>query len=184
MKKRFLSLTLAMLMVISMLSTSAFALETEDTSKEAYSITVDAELISTYASQDMTQTATTSMGLVLAPGGSGWSTVAKVNFRTLPANAVIESVVVKPGTASVNANTGFLGLVLASRLEIADPSGRSTQVTWDASSMRTAAFNGLTGEQGTWTLSFYGTNLSSGDMLFTGSTIYKSPQVTITYHLG
>ncbi len=189
MKKRLFSLTLAVLMVFSLLSTSAFAAETEDTTKEIYTMIVDAEITSTYATGPATQTASSAMGLALNPGTSGWSNVVNVRFSTLPSNAVVDSIKIIPGTPVVNNNNkNFMGLVLPSRLVITAPNGQSREETWSGKTARFTNFK-LVPAKGTWTMQFYGTNLTQPaadefNALRFGSINYKSPQLVIDYYLS
>lgn len=189
MKKKFAALTLAALLVCSLMVPSALAVGTSEETGELYTLTLDAEVMSTYATTtDSTQTASSSMGVALDPGASGWSNVVNVRFSTLPSNARVQSIKVVPGTATVNSgNSNMLGAVLPSKLTVTAPNGQSTNISW-ANTMTSTAFSNILAK-GTWTMSFYGTNLtqptgnSMNDLLRVGSVSYKQAKITITYTL-
>ena len=164
MKKRFMSLTLATLMVFSMLITTAFA-----------------------ASGTSTQSPSSNLGLALDPGASGWSQVVNVRFSTVPSDAVVDTITIVPGTPTINSgNKNFLGAVLPSLLKITAPDGTTATISW-SNKMTTTAFKGVDA-RGTWTLQMYGTNLTkpTGDYMIVllrfGNVIYKSLDMTISYN--
>lgn len=188
MKKRILVGLMAMMMLVSsMVPTVAAASQVavEEPEKQLYSTTVDlADLMATGSSSYKT----VNLGLVLDAGASGWSNPVYAKFSTLPTNAVVESVEIKPGTVTINSgNPNFLGVVNVTRLRITAPSGQLKELTFNKSGMETMSFYGEQA-RGNWMLMMYGQNLTypTGDMfdsLRMGSVQYKSAKVTIYYTL-
>lgn len=189
MRKRIFVGLMAMMMLVSLMAPAAFAASPEDSGnqeKQLYSVTVDlADLMATGGSSYKT----VNLGLVLNAGASGWSTPVYAKFSTLPTNAVVESIEIKPGTATVNAgNKNFLGVVNVTRLRVISPDGQLKELTFNKSGMETTSFYGKQA-RGNWTLTMYGQNLTypTGDMfdsLRMGSVQYKSAKITIYYTLA
>ena len=97
MKKRLFAMVLAVMMAVSMMATTAFAVEPEEESageKKLYSMTLDIDPLANGGSRSAyADTVTLSM-----PGYSNdWSlNKPNVDFTTLPSNAVVETVEIYP----------------------------------------------------------------------------------------
>lgn len=160
MKKRLMSLSLAVLMVFAMMTTSALA------AGASYSKTVN-------------------LGLALDAGASGWFEPVSTNFFASTSD-VVDTIKIDPGTATINnGNKNFLGVALPSILRITAPDGTYADIAWNSRGMTTSAFRD-TPARGTWTLQLYGTNLTKptgdymSDLLRFGSVSYKNLKMTIT----
>lgn len=183
MKKRLVSGVLAMVMMISMMAISAFAIESEAVKgQETHTVTVDAELVPLAT----TTKGSLNIGLALDAGASGWSTVYELKFSSgIPTDAVVQNVQIVPGTATYNsAATQLQGLVVVTQFKVTAPNGKSTTMAFDKT-MQTTELNGAP-VRGTWTFQMYGTNITAPvgdwtDSLRFGSIHYKSCSVTITY---
>ena len=175
MKKRLFAGLLAAIMVASMMATTAFAAEpamngTEE--KRVYSVTIDADLLTTGGSRPVTiPTVTLSL-----PGYSnGWSAGASASFSTLPSNAVVESVEVTPGKLSAGSST--TSPIVTTKYAITSPSGKRVERTYKD----TAEIMAFYGEaaRGTWTFQIYGTNVGPSY----GTVKCTSSKITIWYTL-
>ena len=157
MKKRFVSLSLAVLMTFALMTT-AFAV--------SYSKTVN-------------------LGLFLDAGASGWFDPVSTTFSA-PTGATVDTITIDPGTATYNSNNkNFLGTVRASTLRIIAPDGTTKDISWNDKGMTITEYEGVDA-RGTWTLRLYGTNYTSAtgdymsDLLRAGSVSYKNLKMTIT----
>lgn len=175
MKKRFMSLALATLMVFAMMTSTAFAASDSDTAPEISSIA--ATLGTSYSK-------TVNIGLALDPGDSGWSQIESTYFSATT-SAVVDTITIAPGTATINSgNKNLLGAVLPSLLKITAPDGTTVDIPWNSKGMTTTAFKGVDA-RGTWSLRLYGTNLTKptgdymSDLLRFGSISYKNLKMTI-----
>jgi len=175
MKKRLMSLSLAVLMVFAMMTTSAFA---------ASESTAVAEINSATVTAGTSYTKTVNLGLALDAGKSDWFEPVSTYFSA-PTGAVVDTITIAPGTATINAgNKNFLGAVLPSLLRITAPDGTTVDIAWNSRGMTTAEFKGVDA-RGTWTLQLYGTNLTKptgdymSDLLRFGSVSYKNLKMTL-----
>lgn len=153
MKKRVLAGLLAAMMMVSVMSATAFAAELEVPEEpELHCVTIDvADLLTT--GTNMAKTVTPS--LILGGYQSGWSTEVRANF-TIPSNATVVSVKVTPGDAV--AGGPATSVIYVSKFRVTAPNGTSAEVGYKNSGAETSAFNGILG-RGYWTLSMYGQNL-------------------------
>lgn len=191
----------AMLMGLSMsmaVSVPAFAAEPEvAVSKSAsgetvYTQTVSMdELVAPYAtSGSKTVTASSSLGLALDAGKSGTSTPVSFRFTTLPSNAKVRSIQIKPGSGVINNNnSNMLGAVMFTSITVTSPLGKTASLSWKASGMTDNTYFLNQQASGTWTAYVTGTNIAQltgnplWDLRAAGSLVYKSPQMTISYVL-
>lgn len=176
MKKRLMSLSLAVLMVFAMMTTSAFA---------ASESTAVAEINSAAVTAGASYTKTVNLGLALDAGASGWFEPVSTSILA-STNEVVDTVTINPGTVTINAgNKNLLGAVLPSILRITAPNGTYADIAWNSKGMTTSAFRGFPA-RGTWTLQLYGTNLTKptgdymSDLLRFGSVSYKNLKITVT----
>lgn len=153
MKKRVMAGLLAAIMMVSVMSATAFAAEVEVPEEpELHCVTIDvADLLTT--GTNMAKTVTPSLGL----GGylSGWSMGVRANF-SLPSNATVVSVKVTPGNAV--AGGPVTSVIYVSKFKVTAPDGTFAEVGYKNSGAETSAFNGIYA-RGYWTLSMYGQNL-------------------------
>ena len=176
MKKRLMSLSLAVLMVFAMMTTSAFA---------ASDSTAVTEISSAAVTAGMSYTKTVNLGLALDAGASDWFEPVSTYFSA-STTAIVDTITIAPGTVTINAgNKNLLGTVLPSILRITAPDGTYADIAWNSRGMTTSAFQGVPA-RGTWTLRLYGTNLTKptgdymSDLLRFGSVSYKNLKMTIT----
>lgn len=176
MKKRFISLSLAVMMVFAMMTSTAFA---------ASDSTTVTGIDSAAATLGTSYSKTVNLGLALDAGTSDWFQPVSTSF-TAPTGAVVDTITIAPGTATINSgNKNFLGAVVPSILRITAPNGTYVDIAWNSKGMTTTAFQG-TLARGTWTLQLYGTNYTSAtgdymsDLLRFGSVSYKNLKMTIT----
>ena len=187
MKKRFTSMLLAVIMALSLGSTTVLAVGMNNASSEVHTLTISGEELFAYAAgSSMTKSPSQNLGLALEPGASGWSVPVNVLFTSLPANATVQSIKIVPGKATINnGHTQMLGAVVISKVKITAPNQDSKEIMW-GNTMTTSLFNGYIAK-GTWQLQCYGKNLTNPtgdyveDLRRFGSTIYKNLKVTITY---
>lgn len=175
MKKRFISLSLAVVMVFAMMTSTAFA---------ANDSTTVAEIDSAAVTLGTSYSKTVNLGLALDAGTSGWFDPVSTYFSA-STTAIVDTITITPGTATINAgNKNLLGAVLPSILRITAPDGTYVDIAWNSKGMTTDAFQG-TPARGTWTLQLYGTNLTKAtgdymsDLLRFGSVSYKNLKMTI-----
>lgn len=176
MKKRFISLSLAVMMVFAMMTSTAFA---------ANGSTAVAEIDSAAVTLGTSYSKTINLGLALDAGTSGWFDPASAYFSA-STTAIVDTITITPGTPTINAgNKNLLGAVVPSILRITAPDGTVKDFAWDSKGMTITAFDGFAA-RGTWTLQLYGTNLTKAtgdymsDLLRFGSVSYKSLKMTIT----
>lgn len=175
MKKRIASIALTVLMVASMMSTTALAADpmaNNAEEKKFYSVSIDANLLATGGSTSGTiPTITLSL-----PGYSnGWSAGKDVKFSTIPSNAVVESVEVTPGKLSASSST--TSPIVTTKYAITSPSGKRVERTYKDTS-EIMAFYGESA-RGTWTFQIYGTNVGPSY----GTVNCTSSKITIWYTL-
>lgn len=178
MKKRILSLvcTLALMLSISVVPAMA-AFDNVAKEKTLYTETIDAVIVPRYGSS--TAEGTAQVGLALAGGASGWSTVYQTSISRLPSNAKIQNVKIIPGNASINQGAPqSTGAVVLSKLRITHPNGKTIEMPWQKT-METTAFYDMPGS-GRWSMQVYGTNLGAGPFSF-GNVIYKNVRIQVTY---
>lgn len=119
----------------------------------------------------------------MAAGKSGWAPDVSVSFIGIPANASVQKIEVVHGTA-----TSSGGPVLATKLRLIDPSGKSGEFVWGRTITDSSKFFNVDAK-GTWKVSIYGTNLAKPtgnpmiDGQYTGMIGYKNMKMTITYIL-
>lgn len=176
MKKRLMSLSLAVLMVFAMMTTSALA---------ASDSAAVAEINSAAVTAGASYSKTVTLGLALDAGASGWFEPVSTYFSASTTD-VVDTITISPGTATVNnGNKNFLGVALPTILRITSPDGTTADIAWNSRGMTTSAFRGVPA-RGTWTLQLYGTNLTKptgdymSDLLRFGSVSYKNLKMTIT----
>lgn len=175
MKKRFVAGMLAMVMALSLMATTAFAVESETTEiegKKLYSVTVDAELLATGGSASKSIDAS----LVLGGMQNGWSSGDLANFSTLPTNARVESVEVYPGR--VVASGPVTSAVVVTKCALTSPAGKRVEMSFNKNSMEFMTFYNSVA-RGNWRLQLYGTNVGQS----TGGITYASTTIKIWYTL-
>lgn len=175
MKKRFISLSLAVVMVFAMMTSTAFA---------ASDSAAVAEINSAAVTLGTSYSKTVNLGLALDPGASDWFQPVSTYFSA-STSAVVDTITIAPGTATINSgNKNLLGAVLPTLLKITAPDGTTVVIDWNSKGMTTAAFKGVDA-RGTWTLQLYGTNLTKptgdymNDLLRFGSVSYKNLKMTL-----
>lgn len=196
--KKIISMVLA-LSVSMVMSTSVFAAEPDVTSyvnesgEIVYTQTFDMNDVivpyTNYATtSSKTVTASSSLGLALDPGASGTSLPVNFRFSTLPTNAMVRSITIKPGTGIINNNNqNMLGAVLFNQIVITSPQSETATLAWNPRGMTDTSSFLNESAQGTWTAYVKGTNITkpTGDPLWDlrafGSLNYKSVQMTISY---
>lgn len=172
MKKKVCSTFLAMITVVSMIATTAFAAVPEKAVEpEVHCVTLNVADLLALGEQNMAQTVSPSLAL----GGyqSGWSAGASTNFA-IPSGAKVVKAKVSPGKAT--AGGSITSAIAVSKFRLASPDGKYVDLAFSTMGMETTAFDGLAA-RGNWTLSFYGSNV--GQSL--GSIAYKSATITIWY---
>lgn len=172
MKKMVCSTFLAMIMLVSMMATAAFAAVPEEAMEpEVHCVTLNVADVLALGEQSMDKTVSPSLSL----GGyqSGWSTGASTNFG-IPSGATVVKAKVIPGKAT--AGGSITSAIAVSKFRLTSPNGKYVDLAFSTMGMETTSFNGLAA-QGNWTLSIYGSNV--GQSL--GSIAYKSATITIWY---
>lgn len=170
MKKRLLAGLLASMMMVSMMSTIAFATGPETAGgSELHSVTLDVADLLAIGEKSTYKSVTPSLGL---SGGSEWSAPVSAIFSVIPAGATVVKVKVSPGKVSY---TGPITSAIAvSTFRLTAPSGNYVDLSYSVAGMETTAFNGEA-VNGTWTLRIYGTHVGSGY----GVIKYPNTQITI-----
>ncbi|MBM6974978.1 hypothetical protein [Intestinimonas butyriciproducens] len=198
--KKVVSMLLALSAVMAM-SVPAFAAEpvkqqpevivsTNEAGETVYTqtFTLD-ELIETQATESSkTVTASSTLGLVLQPGASGYSPLVDFRFTTLPTNAKVRSIEIDPGRGVINDNNiNMKGSVLFTSLAVRSPEMNVVSYSWNPQGMTDNS--SFYGEQarGTWTIQVSGMNLAKPvgdplwDAMLAGSLAYKSVRMTVSY---
>jgi|GEM_PF-2482960 len=172
-KKYVASLVATLVVAWCVFPTSSYAARTNP------KITVG-KTVSYTSSESQTVTAAEAMSLVLNPGQSDYSNTVTFNFR-LPSNARVTEVKV---AAPLYKHFG-LGAILAERLKVTDPDGDTQEVPWGRGNVTDISTFISKQAAGTWSVSYYGTNLafSSSGMRFIGAVEYKPVTMTINYVL-
>ena len=156
MKKRLFAMVLAVMMAVSMMATTAFAVEPEEESageKKLYSMTLDIDpLANGGARAAYADTVTLSM-----PGYSNdWSlNKPNVDFTTLPSNAVVETVEIYPGRLSAGSST--TSPITTTKYALTSPWGHRIERAFKDTG-ETMSFYGEYAK-GMWTFQIYGTNV-------------------------
>ena len=198
--KKVVSMLLALSTVMGM-SIPAFAAEpveqqpdvivsTNETGETVYTQTFSlSELIETQATESSkTVTASSTLGLTLNPGTSGYSPLVDFRFTTLPTNAKVRSIEIDPGRGVINNNSvNMKGSVLFTSLAVRSPEMNVVSYSWDPKGMTDNS--SFYGEQarGTWTIQVSGMNLTKPvgdplwDAMLVGSLAYKSVKMTVSY---
>ena len=198
--KKVVSMLLA-LSTVMVMSIPAFAAEpveqqpdvivsTNETGETVYTQTFSlSELIETQATESSkTVTASSTLGLTLKPGTSGYSPLVDFRFTTLPTNAKVRSIEIDPGRGVINNNSvNMKGSVLFTSLAVRSPEMNVVSYSWDPKGMTDNS--SFYGEQarGTWTIQVSGMNLTKPvgdplwDAMLVGSLAYKSVKMTVSY---
>lgn len=158
-KRRMTALFLALMMVWSIIPTSAYA-----------------------SSTSATVTSSKEMGLFLNAGQSGYSNIITFDFSSLPANAIVKEIKLDAGNVRVGKG---LGAIMPQRLRITNPAFETKEVGWDRGKATTISAFTADKAAGIWSVSYYGTNIapSSGGPRFFCAVEYQSVKLTIAYIL-
>lgn len=172
MKKRLLAGLLASMMMVSMMSTIAFATEPETAGEpELHCVTLDAADLLPLADQSAYKYVTPTLGL---SGGSYWSDPVSAIFSAIPASATVVKIRVSPGEMSYSGPiTSAIGV---STFRLTAPNGKYVDLSYSVAGMESTELNGLAA-RGTWKLSIYGTHVGSGY----GAIKYTNTKITIWY---
>lgn len=176
--KKIISLSAALVMTMSAITTGAYAAQSTVNTSAAKTYSVSA--YSTSSSK--TVTANKAMSLALDAGASGYSNTVTFNFNSLPSNAIVKDITVNAGTGK---SMGGLGAVGAWKLKVTSPKYEEQEYAWGRGNV--TKVTGFTAEKakGIWSAAYYGINAASanGGPRFVGGTKYSSPKMTITYIL-
>lgn len=129
-----------------------------------------------------------SLGLALGPGKSGTSSALTFQF-SVPQNAIVKSIDIEPGTATINGGPGSIltGAILITDLTLTSPQGKSANFVWDPKKMTDKKVFLNESARGAWTVTVSGRNLAqpTGDQMIDdrnfGGLLYKNNKMTITY---
>lgn len=123
------------------------------------------------ASGSTTKASSSKMTIILDPKERGNSSTVSINVSGLPENAVITKMTINTGTMTYSG-----GAIVCNYLTISG-NGRTEQVAWTGKANQTLTTSKFLAAKanGTYTLSFYGTNMSTLNL---GTKTYK-PFITI-----
>ncbi len=198
--KKVVSMLLA-LSTVMVMSIPAFAAEpveqqpdvivsTNETGETVYTQTFSlSELIETQATESSkTVTASSTLGLTLKPGTSGYSPLVDFRFTTLPTNAKVRSIEIDPGRGVINNNSvNMKGSVLFTSLAVRSPSLTVKSYSWNSQGITDDSSFYNESARGTWTIQVSGMNLTKPvgdplwDAMLVGSLAYKSVKMTVSY---
>ena len=167
MKKNFLAGLLAMMMMMSMMATTAFAAEPV---AEVHSVTVSAADLLAWGDKSMSKTVSPSLGL---SSGSAWSLPVTARFSTIPDGATV--VKVKASLGNPTASGPITSVIGVDRFRITAPDGKSVDLARSTMPSESTALNGIMAK-GNWQLSIYGVHVGSG------YSAIKFPNATITIY--
>ena len=171
MKKRLLASLLAVMMMVSMMATTAFAAgPVADEEPEVYSVTVSAADLLAYGEQSMSRTVAPSLGL---SGGSAWSLPVTARFSTIPADATVTKVKVSLGNPT--SSGPITAVISVDRFRLTAPDGKYVDLARSTMASESTALNGILAK-GDWQLSIYGLHVGSG------YSAIKFPNATITIY--
>ncbi len=171
MKKNFLAGLLAMMMMMSMMATTAFAAEpVADKEPEVHSVTVSAADLLAWGDKSMSKTVSPSLGL---SSGSAWSLPVTARFSTIPDGATV--VKVKASLGNPTASGPITSVIGVDRFRITAPDGKSVDLARSTMPSESTALNGIMAK-GNWQLSIYGVHVGSG------YSAIKFPNATITIY--
>ena len=198
--KRMISVLLSFLMVLGVSSATYGAVSDDGATqvvenavsaingqdRDTYSISTNAvqsdkvssETTVSTSGTSKTVTASKAMGLVLDPGESGYSNTITFNFNSLPANAIVEEIKVDASHVKI---LGGLGVIVAQKLRITDPLNNTKEVAWGQHNVTTTTSFISRKAKGTWSVSYYGTNIASSGAQFYAGVSYSPVNMTITY---
>ena len=198
--KKVVSMLLA-LSTVMVMSIPAFAAEpveqqpdvivsTNETGETVYTQTFSlSELIETQATESSkTVTASSTLGLTLKPGTSGYSPLVDFRFTTLPTNAKVRPIEIDPGRGVINNNSvNMKGSVLFTSLAVRSPSLTVKSYSWNSQGITDDSSFYNESARGTWTIQVSGMNLTKPvgdplwDAMLVGSLAYKSVKMTVSY---
>lgn len=118
-----------------------------------------------------TYKASSKMTVSLNPGQTGDSNVVTITVSNLPENAIITKLTVDTGSMT------YSGAVVCSSLTISSSNGRTEKIGWTGQANKTLTTSKFlaSAANGTYTISFNATNMSSLNM---GTKSYQ-PSITI-----
>lgn len=168
MKRRLVAALLAVMMMVSLMATTAFAAEAETTTEpEIHCVMMDLADVLVLGADSMVKKLDPSLGL----GGyqSGWSLGVRANF-SLPSTATVVGVRVSPGRAV--AGGPITSVIAVSKFKVTAPNGTSAEVSFKSSGAETSGLNGAPA-RGYWTLSMYGQNIGPdyNSVKYTGTAL-------------
>lgn len=133
-------------------------------------------------------TASSTLGLTLNPGTSGYSPLVDFRFTTLPTNAKVRSIEIDPGRGVINNNSvNMKGSVLFTSLAVRSPSLTVKSYSWNSQGITDDSSFYNESARGTWTIQVSGMNLTKPvgdplwDAMLVGSLAYKSVKMTVSY---